>query len=254
MQQVDFVYYIEKVKLLHECQFGFRKNNSTTLGVSNIYDKVVKNVDQNLYSCCVFVGLSKAFDTVDHEILHKKVYHFFGIQGKTQDLFHSYLTDKHQYTKVGDSISNNSKMSYGVPQGSCLGPILLLMDINDIPNCSIFDITLFADDTYLMLSGTNLKELEFTVNKESKNLYVWFCCDKLSVNSSKTKYMIVNKILHKLIDEPFKIALNGALVERTESVKYLGVFIDEKLSWSVRTNHLSLQLAKLTSIFYRLHN
>ena len=114
-----------------------------------------------------------------------------------------------------------------------------------------------ADDTYLMLLGTNLKELEYLVievNEELKNLDVWFCRNKLSVNYTKTKHMIINKIPHNLIDEPFKIALNGALSERTESVKYFGVFVDEKLNWSVRTYHLSLQLAKLTGIFYRLRN
>ena len=236
--------YIEKFELLNERQFGFRKN----------YDKLVKSIDQNLYSCCVFVDLSKAFDTVDHEILLKKMYHFFGIRGKTQELFRSYLSDRYQYTKVSTSISSNSRISCGVPQGSCLGPILFLMYINDIPNCSKFDISLFADDTYLMLSETNLKELESRVNEELKNLNEWFCRNKLSVNYSKTKFMIINKIPHKSIDEPFKIALNGAVLERTESVKYLGVFIDEKLNWSVHTNHLSLQLAKLTGIFFRLRN
>ena len=89
-----------------------------------------------------------------------------------------------------------------------------------------------------MLSGTNLKELEFKVSKEIKNLDVWFCANKLSTNYSKTKYMIINKIPHKLIDKPFNIALNGALLERTESVKHLGVFFDEKLNWFVHTNHL----------------
>ena len=68
-------FYEEKFKLLNERHFGFRKNYSTTMNVSNIYDKLDKNVDQNLYSCCVFVGLSKAFDTVDHEILLKKMYY-----------------------------------------------------------------------------------------------------------------------------------------------------------------------------------
>ena len=246
--------YIEKFELLNEHQFGFRKNYSTTMAVSNIHDKFVKSIDQNLYSCCVFVDLSKAFDTVDHEILLKKMYHFFGIRGKTQELFRSYLSDRYQYTKVSTSISSNSRISCGVPQGSCLGPILFLMCINDIPNCSKFDISLFADDTYLMLSETNLKELESRVNEEFKNLNEWFCRNKLSVNYSKTKFMIINKIPHKSIDEPFKIALNGAVLERTESAKYLGVFIDEKLNWSVHTNHLSLQLAKLTGIFFRLRN
>ena len=224
------------------------------MAISNIHDKLVKSINQNLYSCCVFVDLSKAFDTVDHEILLKKMYHFFGIRGKTQELFRSYLSDRYQYTKVSTSISSNSRISCGVPQGSCLGPILFLMYINDIPNCSKFDISLFANDTYLMLSETNLKELESRVNEELKNLNEWFCRNKLSVNYSKTKFMIINKIPHKSIDEPFKIALNGAVLERTESVKYLGVFIAQKLNWSVHTNHLSLQLAKLTCIFFRLRN
>ena len=79
--------YIEKFELLNERQFGFRKNYSTTMAISNIHDKLVKSIDQNLYSCCVFVDLSKAFDTVDHEILLKKMYHFLVFEVKLKNSF-----------------------------------------------------------------------------------------------------------------------------------------------------------------------
>ena len=198
--------YMEQFKLLNERQFGFRKNYSSTMAVTNIHNKLVKSIDQDLHSCCVFLDLSKAFDTVDDEILFKKMYRFFGIRGKTHDLFRGYLNERCQYIKVDDCISNYSKISCDVPQGSCLGPILFLMNINDIPNCSNFDITLFADDTYLMLSETNLKKIEYKVNEELTYLDVWFCHNELSVNYSKTKFMTINNIPHKSIDEPFKIA------------------------------------------------
>ena len=121
------------------------------------------------------MDLSKAFDTVDNKISLKNMYHILGIRGKTQDLSRSYLNERHQYTKVEACISSYSKLSCGVPQESCLGPILLYLCINDIPNCSNFDITLFADHTYSMLSETNFKELQFKVNKELKNLDVGVC-------------------------------------------------------------------------------
>ena len=101
--------YLNKYHLLNDCQFGFRKNYSTTMAVSNIYDKLIKNIEQNLYSCCLFLDLSKAFDTVDHKILLTKMRKNFGIRGVTLELFRSYLSDRYQYTNVMDSLSSQKR-------------------------------------------------------------------------------------------------------------------------------------------------
>ena len=162
--------FIEKNDLLCENQFGFRKNSSTIFAINSIYDKFINNIDQNLYTCCLFLDLSRAFDTVDHDILLDKLYRNFGIRGKPLDLLTSYLKNRYQYTNVRKFMSSYTKVSYGVSQGSCLGPLLFLLYINDISLISNFNTTLFADDTCLMMADNNLKNLEHKVQIELKKV------------------------------------------------------------------------------------
>ena len=119
--------FIEKNDLLCENQFGFRKNSSTVFAINSIHDKFINNIDQNLYTCCLFLDLSKAFDTVDHDILLDKLYRNFGIRGKPLNLLTSYLKIRYQHTNVSKFMSLYTKVSCGVPQGSCLGPLLFLL-------------------------------------------------------------------------------------------------------------------------------
>ena len=128
------------------------------------------------------------------------------------------------------------------------------MYINDIPNWSEFDTTLFADDTYLTLSDSNLENLEKRVNKELQNVDNWLRRNKLSLNFNKTNYMIINKHLAKTVDIDFNLTINGVSLERVHSVKYPRVVIDDKLTWAEHLKQLSLQLARYSGIFYRLQN
>jgi len=114
--------------------------------------------------------LSKAFDTVDHSILLRKLRNIFGIRGTSLNLIGSYLSTHKQYTKINCCKSNLAKVICRVPQGSSLGPLLFLLYINDIPQKTNFTTTLYADDTYLMLSDTNLDQLEKRVNLELEKL------------------------------------------------------------------------------------
>ena len=117
-----------------------------------------------MYSCGIFLDLSKAFDSVNHDILLQKLENFFGIRGKSQEILKSYLTDRCQYARVGNAKSLNQKINCGVLQGSTLGPLLFIMYVNDLPSASEFSTTLFADDTYLVLADNNLLRLEHKVN------------------------------------------------------------------------------------------
>ena len=247
------ILFLEKYHMLSDKQFGFRRGILTTHAVTLIHN-LVKHIDNNEYSCCVFLDLTKAFDTVDHNILIKKLETNFGIRGAPLHLFENYLQNRHQYVKISNSKSNLARISCGVPQGSSPGLLFFLMCINDIPNCSEFDTTLFADDTYLTLSDSNLKNLEKRVNKELQNVGNWVRRNKLSLNFNKTNYMIINKQPAKTVDIDFNLTTNGVSVEKVHSVKYLGVVIDDKLTWAEHLKQLSLQLARYSGIFYRLQN
>ena len=143
-----------------------------------------------------------------------------------------------------------------VPQGSCLGPLLFLFYINDTPLISNFELILhvFADDTCLMMTDKNLKNLEHKVQKELKKVNSWICQNKLSLNCSKTNYMILNKQPLKTCQCNFGIALNDITINRAHTVKYLGLFIDNNVKWTSQVNYLSMQVARCTGLFYRLRN
>ena len=115
--------FLEKKKqLLNNKQFGFRPNSSTNFAISSIHDKLIKNINKGLYSCCIFLDLSKAFDTVDYSLLLRKLSNHFGIRGITLNLFESYLSERYQYTNIPGCFSTIQKLTSGVPQGSCLEP------------------------------------------------------------------------------------------------------------------------------------
>ena len=103
--------YLEKKQLLNDNQFGFRSNSSTAFAISSLYDKLIKNIDNGLFSCCVFLDFLKAFDTVDHKILLRKLHNYFGIRGTCLNLFESYLSNRYQYTNILGHYSSNNKIT-----------------------------------------------------------------------------------------------------------------------------------------------
>ena len=182
-----------RYNLLNDQQLGFRKNSSTTLAISKIHNDLLHNIDQGLYSCFLFLDLSKAFDSVDHAILIKKLECMYGFRGIALELMKSYFNNRYQYTKISKSKSTLRKIKCGVPQGSSLGPLIFILYINDLPLESAFSTTLFSDDTYLTLSHNNLFKLEKKVNIQMHHVDNWMFQNKLSLNYSKTTYLLFNK-------------------------------------------------------------
>ena len=180
-------------------QFGFRQNSTTTYAIANIQDQIIRNIDDNnRYSCGLFLDLSKAFDTVDHQILLRKMHSHYGIRGKAFNIFQCVLTNRYQYAKILQCKCSNVKVSRGAPHSSSLGPILFSMYINDLQLATQFQTTLFADDTFLLLLDSSVSNLERRVNEQLENIDKWFRMNKLSLNYSKTNYMIFNKYPHKI--------------------------------------------------------
>ena len=180
-------HFLEHHQILFENQFGFRKNNSTSYALMEITEKIKESIDSGKFGCGIFIDLRKAFDTVNHSILFKKLEH--GVRGVRLEWFISYLTDRKQHVFYNGESSNLKPISCGVPQGSVLGPLLFLIYINDLPNISTdLKFSLFADDTNIYFESDDLIKLEKVVNKELKNIFLWLNVNRLSLNVSKTNF------------------------------------------------------------------
>ena len=177
--------------------------------------------------------MSKAFDTVDHSILLKNL-KFYGITDKNLAWFESYLSNRKQHIEIGENSKTDLKcVTCGVPQGSILGPLLFLVYVNDLPNASrLLDSIMFADDTNLFFNHKDIKHLFTVVNNELVNIKDWFTANKLSLNVEKTKYSFFHKPSKK-DDIPLclpKLIINNTEIQREESVKFLGVLLDQHLT------------------------
>ena len=183
-------HFLEQNNILFENQFGFRKNNSTSYALMEITQKIKESVEKGKFGCGIFIDVRKAFDTVNHSILLKKLEHY-GVRGILLQWFRSYLTERKQYVFYNGEPSDLEPISCGIAQGSVLGPLLFLLYINDLPNISSkLKFFLFADDTNIYFESNDLSKLEKTVNKELKKLYSWLNVNRLSLNISKTNFII----------------------------------------------------------------
>ena len=225
--------FIDKNNLLFDSQYGFREKHSTQHALLDIrLSSIQSNIDKKLFSCAIFLDLSKAFDTVNHEILLNKLY-YYGFRGIIYDWFKSYLNGRTQTTMIDSCISTKKQMVCGVPQGSVLGPLLFLLYINDIGMASsVLKFHLFADDTNILYADKSIKSLESVVNEELVKLHEWFTVNKLTLNLKKSNFVIFShyrKTLSKINIKVFDNSQNKFIaLEHKRFVKYLGLLIDEK--------------------------
>ena len=168
-------------------------------------------MDVKLFTCGIFLDLKKAFDTINHSILLKKLNHY-GIRGIINDWFSSYLLGRSQVTEIDSNLSTINKISCGVPQGSVLGSLLFLIYINDFHNSSEkLSFYLFADDTNLLYADKNLKSLEkIMVNNELVRVSDWLNANKLTLNAKKSNFVIFHPPLPRLTDILLNPRLPGA--------------------------------------------
>lgn len=231
------VKYLEVNNILNTCQFGFRKNCSTIKAVSSVIDDIIEALEQCLYSSVTLCDLSKAFDCVSHEILIRKL-EFYGIRGLPSTLFRSYLENRRQCVSLNNKNSDIKLIKHGVPQGSVLGPILFLIYINDLPSfLDVIKCTLFADDLTLINSSKNTKELEDQEVVAIKKSEQWFSANKLKLNKNKTQSLVIS---------------TDSTVTKGNSVKLLGITIDDGLKWDVHIDHLCKKLSSTIFVIRRL--
>ena len=245
--------FINKYKILYKKQYGFQRGKATEHAVMDIEHDILKSMENKEHPCCVFLDFAKAFDTVDHQILLQKLYHY-GIRGKTHQLIESYLTDREQCVQVNNSTSDLQKITHGVPQGSILGPLLFLLYINDIANSSaLLSFYLFADDTAIFFSAKCVKELEKTINQELVNVSHWLIANKLSLNLKKSNALLFRK-KNDSNELNLNLVLNGVPIEEKQKAKYLGIIMDNKLTFEDHIKHIKSKLIKGNAILAKVRH
>ena len=238
--------FLEKYDILFSSQYGFRKKHSCSDALMELVSEILKNKENGIYTACVFLDLSKAFDTLDPAILLKKM-HNYGIRGKANSWFKSYLSNRRLRVRCGTdqdlelSYSSLYNVEYGTPQGSCLGPLLFLIFTNDLyrnlENCHAI---LFADDTTVYKGHRNKNYLRWSIETDLNKLTDWFSANKLTLNISKTVFMSFGPKNEKLDS----IKLGGETIQHSKHTTFLGVWIDDNLNWTYHCNNLISKLKR----------
>ena len=173
----------------------------------------------------------------------------YGIRGVAENWIKSYLFGIKQFVNIGECSSYLIQISCGVPQGSVLGPKLFTLYINDICNVSkLLKFILFADDINILYSDSNVHNLISIINHELDKLYTWFSVNKLSLNASKTNYMVFGR---RKINCDVDIKINSNQITRVNKTKFLGIMIDEQLNWKEQIHQVQTGLPRITGVMYR---
>lgn len=236
--------HITSINFMYDKQYGFRPKSNTLSATIDLVTNIKLNIDKKQLVLGVFIDLKKAFDTVSHELLLKKL-NDMGLTGAAYDMLKSYLSNRMQVVQIGKSQSSLKPINFGVPQGSILGPLLFTIYINNISKIGLTgDVTLYADDTCLFYSGRSINDLINQAQKDLDSLNVWFQRNLLTINISKSNYIIFAS-KNKNIENHTPLNINNISLNRVEKEKYLGLYLDSKLTWRP---HIQKIKAKITSL------
>ena len=236
---VDF---LDLNDIITSSQYGFRRKHSTLHALINATENVYQSVDNKQFTLGVFIDFSKAFDTVNHTILLKKL-EIYGIRGNVLELFTSYLTNRKQYVNYGGLDSTLLNITCGVPQGSVLGPLLFILFVNDIVNISnLGKFVLFADDLNLFLSDKDRSKLYRNANIILHSIYEYCSANKLIINYDKCCFMEFNLRGEKF--QKLALGIMNYQFKKVDECKFLGVYFNYKLNWNDQIDHVIKQVSK----------
>ena len=245
-RMVDF---INKKHIFSETQYGFRKNKNTEAALIDFTDYIYNGLIDKCNIGSIFMDLSKAFDVMDHSILKTKLEHY-GFRGKFLDFLMSFLKEREYFVCANGFKSGIKTVNIGVPQGSTLGPLLFLIYVNDMKNSSkILKFIQFADDTTISYRHKKIADLNKILEVEATKVIKWLLANKLIINVSKTHGMLFT---NKRGDLKLTICIQGINIEEKRVTKFLGIEIDNKLTWKDHIQYIASKVSKSVSILRRV--
>lgn len=240
--------YLEDNQLLCKQQYGFRQKSNTNTAIFDFTTSIQRALDRKKKTGAIFIDLKKAFETVDRAILLKKL-SSYGILGQAHIFFQNYFMNRQQYIKSEETNTEMEFTNTGIPQGANLASTLFLIYINDISELN-FDgnIILYADDMIIVTMADTINDLQKKMNENTKKLHSWMTTNKLTINASKTNYILFRTPMN----QQFTLKYNGTTLERVTNVKYLGVYIDSELNWNTQIRKTMSNLSAITGIFRKI--
>ena len=221
--------FLQEQGLLYNSQYGFRSSHSCENAITELIGCIIKAQELGKYTAALFLDLSKAFDTLEHTVLLKKL-EIYGIRGPLLDWYGSYLNQRQLMAKCNNTLSDKYVINYGTPQGSCLGPLLFIIFCNDLHlHLTFLSCIQFADDTTLYCSEKSSRLIESNFSHDLVNIYDWFCANKLTLNAKKSICMVFAPNKKKITD--FSLKIGDTVIEPVTETKFLGLWLDHKLTW-----------------------
>lgn len=246
--------HILKNNLLHPHQSGFRENHSCHTALTNLVEEWLLNINNNKFTGVLFIDFAKAFDLIDHDLLLQKLA-VYKLSEHALSLVKSFLSDRQHKVHIHNDQSQFLTQTYGVPQGSVLGPLLFSLYINDLPLFIHNGLCeLFADDTSIHSCNSDLKQLHTSLQDNVYQLIKWAELNHMTLNNQKTKYMIITtrQKRQNITSSIPHIYIDNIAIQEVTTHKVLGVTIDNNLSWSPHIKslckHISQKLFQLSKI------
>jgi hypothetical protein len=251
--------YFETNNLFAPEQMGFRKGKTINMAIFKLMHVILTNIDKRIPVSALYMDMSKAFDFVDHRILLDKL-HKYGVRGNVHDLIHSYLSNRKQLTQINRICvqtktestysSKIQQIHYGVPQGSVLGPLLFIIYINDLPKAIEYPTVLFADDSTILFACKNIESYENDINMTLETVVDWLTTNNLKINLEKTKIMYFKQRVNTFHN--LNISYKGQHIDETDSTRFLGLSVDNKLTWRFQIDNMCKKLNQFSYALYNL--
>ena len=242
--------FVTAFSIFTPAQYGFRSGRSTTQAITKLLSYVIKAYHHKNYCVCFFLDLKKAFDSINHEVLFRKLFHY-GFRGSSHDYLKSYFTNRKQYVYLEGYKSGMKNVLCGVPQGSTLGPLCFNLYIIDLPQAVSEDCVLFADDAVFILTSSDFSDLCARIEKLFSDLQNYLNYNCLVPNATKNKLMCFSS---NIVNHLPNFIFSGGTIEQVSEFKYLGLILTNKMSFGRHINKIALNIGRISGMVWSVRD